>query len=83
MVQQEIEAALEKVCSILPSTVKAECDDFVKTYAPMIVQLLVQELDPEQVCTVIGLCSQNHLMAVVKLVKGSAEKGTYDKCPNI
>ena len=55
--QQEIEAALEKVCSLLPSTIRQECDAFVEEYTTMIVKLLVQQVDPKQVCTLIGLCS--------------------------
>jgi len=55
--EQQIKAALEKVCSLLPKTISAECTSFVDEYADLVVKLLAQELNPAQVCTVIGLCA--------------------------
>ena len=57
--QASIEAALEKVCDLLPATVKTECDDFVKHYGPVVINLLVHELAPKVVCTALGLCAGN------------------------
>lgn len=51
-----IVSALDKVCSVLPDTIKEECKTFVDTYAPAIIELLAQELDPQQICTALGLC---------------------------
>eukprot|EP00061_Rhincodon_typus_P017000 g45495.t1 len=48
---------VEKVCSLLPATVKSECNDFVEQYGKAVVDLLAQELNPALVCRVIGLCS--------------------------
>ena len=53
--------ALEKVCSILPKTVSAECKAFVDEYGPMVIKLLMSELDPQLICTQLGLCSQAEL----------------------
>ena len=55
--QEEIENALEKVCSLLPAKYTAECDDFVKDYTPMIIHLLIQDVAPETICTLLQLCS--------------------------
>ncbi|XP_020606225.1 prosaposin-like [Orbicella faveolata] len=57
--QQEIEEALDEVCSLLPDTVKTECEQFVDQYAPAIIAILSQELDPSVVCTTLGLCDSN------------------------
>lgn len=57
--EQNIIAALEKVCDMLPSSIKAPCDDFIKTYGKAILDLLLQELDPKAICTVLGLCSSS------------------------
>ena len=54
--QKEIMSALEKVCSILPSTVRADCKSFVDEYGPAVIALLEQELDPKVVCSQLGLC---------------------------
>lgn len=55
--EAEIIAALEKVCSYLPSSIAQECNDFVSEYGPAIIDLLEQELDPSQICTALGLCN--------------------------
>ncbi|KAL5018283.1 hypothetical protein ScPMuIL_004005 [Solemya velum] len=54
---EDIKAALEKVCSLLPSTLSKECDDFIEKYATTIIQLLEEELDPKAICRLLGLCS--------------------------
>jgi len=54
--EAEIMAGLEKVCSYLPKAVQNACTSFVDVYGPAIIELLLQELDPEQVCTELGLC---------------------------
>lgn len=54
--QTEIEAALERVCNILPSSVKQECDTLIKTYFPELIQLLLQ-LSPKDICSSLGLCA--------------------------
>ncbi|XP_071952140.1 uncharacterized protein [Antedon mediterranea] len=65
---QEIINALDKVCSYLPKTIAADCEDFVNTYTPQILGI-IRELSPDQVCTALGLCTSK----VVKNVDASAE----------
>uniref|UniRef100_A0A8C9T0N7 Prosaposin n=1 Tax=Scleropages formosus TaxID=113540 RepID=A0A8C9T0N7_SCLFO len=48
--------AVEKVCSLLPSTLKSQCKDLIDAYGQAIIELLVQEADPKTICTVLGLC---------------------------
>ncbi|KAK3580729.1 hypothetical protein CHS0354_005737 [Potamilus streckersoni] len=66
--QQEIENALEKVCSILPSTISQECVGFVQDYGPVVVTLLIQELDPSKVCTALKLCNSKVLAPLTAAV---------------
>merc|ERR1719317_1103884 len=54
--EAQIESALEKVCSYLPSSYKTECDTLVQTYTPQIIDLLVNDVSPKDLCTEIGLC---------------------------
>ncbi|KAK5614936.1 hypothetical protein CRENBAI_009075 [Crenichthys baileyi] len=56
--EAEIEEAVKKVCSFLPDTYKTECDQLVEQYEPMLVQLLLQMLDPDFVCTKVGACPE-------------------------
>ena len=52
-----IDAALEKVCGILPATIKANCIKFVDTYGPILAQLLVKYTTPDQVCNALKVCT--------------------------
>ena len=56
--KQAIIEALEKVCYVLPSKYRKECDDFVKQYADEMIKLLLQDLPPKEVCAALGLCSK-------------------------
>ncbi|XP_012881040.1 PREDICTED: prosaposin [Dipodomys ordii] len=55
--KEEILAALEKGCSFLPDPYKNQCDEFVTEYEPVLVEILVEVMDPSFVCTKIGACS--------------------------
>ena len=60
------------MCGILPKSVSAECKAFVDEYGPMVVKLLLEELDPEKVCETLSLCSQadlQRLSAVFQLIQ--------------
>jgi len=65
---QQIEAALDKVCNFLPSDISAECKNFIDTYGPAVLNLLLVELTPEMICTEIGLCEEKHL-PMMKLIQ--------------
>lgn len=54
--QKEITDALEKVCSVLPRSLSSRCSAFVDQYGPVIIQLLANQLDPQQVCSFIKMC---------------------------
>jgi len=56
--EAEIEDAVRKVCSFLPESVRTECDQLVQQYEPMLVQLLLQMLDPDFVCMKVGACPE-------------------------
>uniref|UniRef100_A0A3B3CS57 Prosaposin n=1 Tax=Oryzias melastigma TaxID=30732 RepID=A0A3B3CS57_ORYME len=56
--EAEIEEAVKKVCSFLPDSYKTECDQLIEQYEPVLVQLLLQMLDPDFVCTKVGACAE-------------------------
>ena len=56
-VQADVVAALEKVCDLYSSDIRAECKMFVKEYGSDIVDLLVNEISPDQVCSKLSLCA--------------------------
>lgn len=56
--QQSIVTALEKVCHLMPSKLVTQCVDFVDTYGPAVIQLIIQECDPHLVCSLLHLCDK-------------------------
>lgn len=58
---------MEKVCTLLPSSLSGQCKDLIETYGQAIIDLLVQEADPKTVCTVLALCNQASRAYVGKL----------------
>jgi len=72
----EIRQALDKVCNFLPDTLKQQCDDVVKEYGPALVEMIAQYLDPREICTSVGLCTNTTLQAEAKeiVMKGEEDK---------
>ncbi|XP_040831836.1 prosaposin isoform X2 [Ochotona curzoniae] len=54
--KQEILTALEKGCSFLPEPYQKQCDQFVAEYEPVLIEILVEVMDPGFVCLKIGAC---------------------------
>ncbi|XP_021566429.1 prosaposin isoform X3 [Carlito syrichta] len=70
--KQEILAALEKGCSFLPDPYQKQCDEFVSQYEPVLIEILVEIMDPSFVCLKIGACPPAHkpLLGTEKCVWG-------------
>ncbi|XP_048194929.1 prosaposin isoform X2 [Perognathus longimembris pacificus] len=70
--KEEILAALEKGCSFLPDPYKNQCDEFVTEYEPVLVEILVEVMDPSFVCTKVGACpsARKLLLGTEKCVWG-------------
>ncbi|CAJ1067774.1 prosaposin isoform X2 [Xyrichtys novacula] len=75
--EEEVIQAVEKVCTVLPSTLSAQCKDLIETYGSAIIELLVQQADPKTVCTVLGLCNDPSRAFVVALDQTRFDAGGY------
>ena len=49
--QDSIRNGLEKVCNIMPSSVRDQCTQLVDQYSDMLIDLIAKDLTPEQVGT--------------------------------
>uniref|UniRef100_A0A1L8DZ96 Putative saposin-related protein n=1 Tax=Nyssomyia neivai TaxID=330878 RepID=A0A1L8DZ96_9DIPT len=54
--EDKIKSEVEKICTRIPKTFEAECDNFIDVYGDAIVALLVQNIDPSQVCPRTRFC---------------------------
>ncbi|CAB3223198.1 unnamed protein product [Arctia plantaginis] len=57
--EDEIKRVVHGVCKFMPKSIHTQCDQFIDQYADIVINLLIQELSPKQVCTEIKLCPQN------------------------
>ncbi|KAK6329524.1 hypothetical protein J4Q44_G00015020 [Coregonus suidteri] len=79
--EQEVVHALEKVCSVLPSSLSAQCKALIETYGQDIIDLLVQEADPKTICTVLGLCQDASRAFIPVMERSQVEAGGFcDVC---
>ncbi|XP_072293528.1 prosaposin isoform X2 [Eucyclogobius newberryi] len=56
--EAQIEDAVKKVCNFLPPPYQDECKQLIEQYEPMLVQLLLQMMDPDFVCMKVGACPE-------------------------
>lgn len=54
--QANIQAQLDKLCIHLPESLVEECTDLVKAYSKELIELLLADLTPQEVCVYIKLC---------------------------
>ena len=55
--EAEIVKALEQLCNIAPSTLKAQCTSLIDEYGKYVIELLIQfGGDPNKICQAIKLC---------------------------
>ncbi|VVC25407.1 Hypothetical protein CINCED_3A004152 [Cinara cedri] len=54
--EEVIKKKLEKLCGRLPQKWKKECNDFVSTQLNSILDMLVAEVKPEEICVMLEVC---------------------------
>ncbi|XP_014225050.1 uncharacterized protein LOC106651173 [Trichogramma pretiosum] len=68
--EESIEAALDKVCHELPKSLSNQCVDLVKIYSKELIQLLLSDMSPQEVCTSLKLCDPPNVVIKPKLPFG-------------
>ena len=68
--QDEIKNALEGACALLPSEYKDICDSIVEDYISEIIEKLLKNIDPYEICKEIGLCKANKFQALQPSLTG-------------
>merc|ERR1712038_1336552 len=66
-----VERSVLMICSYMPESIADKCEDYVQTYGDEIITQIIQmEMDPDQVCSQLGLCSTANVLG-----------GTGKRCP--
>lgn len=56
--EEDIKASVLKMCDKVKKDFQPQCQQFVDMYGDAVIALLIQEIDPAQVCPKLALCSQ-------------------------
>ncbi|KAM3963621.1 prosaposin-like [Aphomia sociella] len=67
--EDEIKNLVHGICKNIPKLVRHECNKFVDKYANRVIDMLVNKLDPEQVCHKLKLCD----VAAVDVIEDTYE----------
>eukprot|EP00768_Dysnectes_brevis_P008631 gnl/Dysnectes_brevis/794_a875_3686.p1 GENE.gnl/Dysnectes_brevis/794_a875_3686~~gnl/Dysnectes_brevis/794_a875_3686.p1 ORF type:complete len:222 (-),score=40.32 gnl/Dysnectes_brevis/794_a875_3686:73-738(-) len=79
----EIESFLEKICVYVPDSLTYECELMIESYLPDLVDLLVQQLDPLSICSLLTLCDGSTSIAVDTKLRSDVEDGECSLCDGI
>ena len=55
--EESIRVAMENVCAYMPTTVRKDCKRLVDAYAKQIIEALLADLTPDEVCTALKFCT--------------------------
>lgn len=61
--EENIKATVLNMCHKVRKDFQSECQSFVDMYADAIIALLIQEIDPSQVCPKLSVCAEPKAMA--------------------
>ncbi|XP_043267105.1 prosaposin [Venturia canescens] len=54
--EENIEKALEKLCMHLPKSLITDCNGLVQQYSQQVIEMLVADFSPQEVCVALKLC---------------------------
>jgi len=55
-VQEAIRKELDKLCSELPKSLARDCQNFVDAYGEELLDMLIADFTPKEICTYLKLC---------------------------
>uniref|UniRef100_A0A182MI21 Saposin n=1 Tax=Anopheles culicifacies TaxID=139723 RepID=A0A182MI21_9DIPT len=54
--EDEIKQVVGTTCNRLPASIRGECHNFVDVYGDAVIALLIQSMDPRQICPTMKMC---------------------------
>ncbi|CAO1419314.1 unnamed protein product [Diamesa tonsa] len=75
--KQNIENALSKLCNHLTDKLKSQCTQFVVKYSTEIIEMIIANFTPQEICTYLKLCSDEHKPVSIE-IEGSNENDLYE-----
>lgn len=59
--EENIKKSVMNVCTKVGKSLESECQDFVNTYADAIIAMLIQEIDPSEICPRLSVCEKTQV----------------------
>jgi len=83
--EQEILASLKESCALFTALdLKQQCLNFLDQYAPYLIQMVSQDIDPKVVCQSLSLCPKkaqtSQIIPLPNVVPKVSPAPTYGKC---
>ncbi|XP_063043745.1 prosaposin [Engraulis encrasicolus] len=76
--------ALERVCGLLPSAYRQQCEDFIEAYSKKLIEMLLDKSSPQTICTLLLICrGMEEAPAIGSHMSGYACAVTSYKCRNL
>lgn len=55
--EESVRKTLENICQHLPKSIRQDCTNFVDSFSKQIIEMLVAEFTPDEVCVALKLCN--------------------------
>ena len=63
-----LQRAVLMLCAYMPDSIADKCEDYVQQYGDEIIRLIMEmEMDPDEICAELGLCSTMQMPSSNKL----------------
>ncbi len=54
--EEEVKNALESLCRLMPDSIEDKCEEYVDAYADKILEFVLKNMTPDEICSALGLC---------------------------
>lgn len=58
--EDEIKRTVNGICNKFPNSIKGQCHNFIDMYGDAVIALLIQGLNPREICPKLQMCPPNH-----------------------
>jgi len=65
--RQQIEQYIEKVCNLLPSSIKPQCQSIIGSYSDELITCILNKVTPTAACQGLRLCSKSEGLYLARL----------------
>ncbi|XP_067617016.1 uncharacterized protein Sap-r isoform X2 [Eurosta solidaginis] len=58
--EDKVKDVVNNICNRLGTTLRGECHNFIDMYGDVVIALLIQGLNPREICPKLAMCPPNH-----------------------